>query len=85
MAAHPFCPSYFPSIWKTVIYGSTLFRVDMIFLVECYVKAPASIPPDRIHFAAPEGLPAGDSVTIECFPEELSSHQPIHTSEESYL
>jgi hypothetical protein len=57
----------------------------MICLAELYVKDFVSIPPDTINFAAPEGLPAGDSVTNPCSPEELRSYQPIQNSEEAFF
>jgi hypothetical protein len=57
----------------------------MIFLAELFVKDFVSIPPDMINFAAPEGLPAGDSVTNQCSPEELRSDPPIQHSEEAYI
>jgi hypothetical protein len=67
-------------VWKK---GSSLFRVDMIFLVECYVKTFASIPPNAINFAAAEGRPGGDSVTIQCSYEEMITPQPIQNCEEA--
>jgi hypothetical protein len=66
-----------------IFFCSSLFSVDMIFLAELYVKDFISIPPDTIHFAAPDGRPGGDSVTNQCSPEELRSYQPIQNSEEA--
>lgn len=69
----------------SLFFGSALFSVDMICLAELYVKDFVSIPPDTINFAAPEGLPAGDSVTNQYSPEELRSYQPIQNNEEAFF